>query len=130
MFFNNPNQLALWGICLLIIIYIVTKILKKDYKSRISVLLICSLLITASNSIAGIIGMIFFWIVFFIQNKTETSKFIVIFCIAVISGAAFLNLKYNNFTVVEKAVIRFQTDQIDNNLSARGFDRIVNNYEL
>ena len=38
MFFNNPNQLALWGLCLLAIVYVLTRLLHK--KTAYTILLL------------------------------------------------------------------------------------------
>ena len=130
LFFNNPNQLALWGICLLIIMYILTKILKVSYNQRILVFLLCSFFIVLSNSMAGISSIIFFWTFFLLNNKLKSSKYLIVLFAIFLLPYYYDFLNFDNFYLFEKVETRLRTDrQDDNTFHGRDYDRISNNYQ-
>ena len=129
MFFNNPNQLALWGLCLLAIIYVLTRLLNTKTVYTILLLALCTLFILISASRAALGGAIIFWVFFIVKSR----KNLIIFGIAsVITFLIFdvnfdLNLK--NFAALEYNMDRFSNNTISGNqgIGTRGFQRIGEN---
>ncbi len=129
MFFNNPNQLALWGLCLLAITYVLTRLLNKKTAYTIPLLALCTLFILISASRAALGGAIVFWLFFIVKSR----KNLIIFAIA--SIIAFIVIDYNfelnleNFAALEYNMDRFSNNTISGNqgIGTRGFQRIGEN---
>lgn len=129
MFFNNPNQLALWGLCLLVITYVLTRLLNKKAAYTIPLLAFCTLFILISASRAALGGAIIFWMFFIVKTR----KNLIIFTIA--SIFAFIIIDYNyelnleNFAALEYNMDRFSNNTISGNqsINERGFQRIGEN---
>ncbi|WP_347925824.1 hypothetical protein [Pontimicrobium sp. SW4] len=129
LFFNNPNQLALWGLCLLAIIYVLTRLLHKKTTYTIILLVLCTLFILISASRAALGGAIIFWLFFIIKSR----KNLIIFGVA--SVIAFIIIDFNfdldlkNFAALEYNMDRFSNNTISGNqgIGTRGFQRIGEN---
>lgn len=129
MFFNNPNQLALWGICLLIIIYVLVRILKVKEIYSISLFILCSFFIIISASRAALLSCIVFWLFYIIKSR----KHFMIFAFVTVIGIIFINYNYdfkiNNFAALEYNADRFSKNELTGNRSfgGRGYGRIIEN---
>jgi hypothetical protein len=127
MFFNNPNQLALWGVCILVIIYTLTRFIKLSFIQTILPLLLTSLFIIISASRAALLGCIAFWLFYIIKSR----KHVIIFSIIAIVGFLFVNYSFeidlNNIAAFEYNKERFATNTLSGRQSfgGRGYDRIV-----
>ena len=128
MFFNNPNQLGLWALCLLIIVSVIIHILKTKTIYSIVPLLLCSLFIIISASRAALVGCILFWLFYIIKSSRH------FFIFAIISLVSFLIISYNfdielsNFTALEYNIDRLSSDDLsgDRSFGGRGYGRIAN----
>lgn len=126
MFFTNPNQLALWALCMLIISNIIANIVEAKFLNTFIIALLCTFFIFISASKSALIGAILFWGYFFIQSK----KYIVIiaplamFSFMLLITIKDINLKDINF--VSNVVERLNEKNTANNqgVHGRGYDRI------
>lgn len=127
MFFNNPNQLALWGICLLVIIYTLTRFIKLSFIQTIVPLILTSVFIIISASRAALLGCIVFWMFFIIKSRKHFIIFGVVTLIAVIFINYNFELDLKNIAALEYNMERFSTNSLSSNQSfgGRGYDRIV-----
>lgn len=129
LFFNNPNQLALWGICMLIIIFLTTKRLKIKPKIYIPLLIGITITILISASRAALVGAILFWIYFI----SKSLKNILIITTILVSTFIFLDKKLDleakSFAFIEYNFNRFSNNTLTGNQSInnRGFNRISEN---
>ncbi|TJY33432.1 hypothetical protein [Pontimicrobium aquaticum] len=128
MFFNNPNQLGLWALCLLIITSVITEIIKPKLLHSLIPLIIASFLIIISASRAALAGCLLFWMFYIIKSR----KYLILFITIVVIGSIFIGYNYDlnlsNFTALEYNIERLQSESISSNrsLGGRGYDRIVN----
>ncbi len=130
LFFNNPNQLALYAINLLVILYALTSTLKKSFKAQLLLFISLTLLVLLSNSIAGIISITLFWFLFLSKNKIKSFKYFITVLLILVFIISYKNIHITDFKVVNNMILRYQTDpENDNTLSGRGLDRIFNNSE-
>ncbi|MCK0109706.1 hypothetical protein MWU58_10400 [Flavobacteriaceae bacterium S0825] len=129
MFFNNPNQLALWGLCLLAIIYVLTRLLNKKTPSTVVLLALCTLFILISASRAALGGAIIFWIFFIIKSRKNLMIFAAASVIAFIVIDFNYDLNLENFAALEYNMDRFSNNTISGNqgIGTRGFQRIGKN---
>jgi len=128
LFFNNPNQLALWALCLIMISNIIASILKDikfTYMLIISVL--CTFFIMLSASRSASVSVLLFWLFFFIKSK----KHFLIFSVIGITTLSFLVLSkkidLNNFKQLNYIVERItgETNTIASSGDiGRGYDRL------
>ncbi|MAV64365.1 MAG: hypothetical protein CMG00_04140 [Candidatus Marinimicrobia bacterium] len=129
LFFNNPNQLALWGICLLILFYIMSKILNKSFRETTFYMFLISVLIMISNSMAGIGAMVLFWLFYFINNKVSVFKYVILLFMVLFFCYSYTDFVFRDIYLIENIYTRIETDnQNDNTFSGRGLDRIFNDY--
>ena len=128
MFFNNPNQLGLWALCLLIILSVITRIQKTKAIYAIPLLLLCSLFIIISASRAALAGCIIFWMFYIIKSPKHIFIFITISIISFLFISNNFDLKLNNFTALEYNFERLKSDDLsgDRSFGGRGYDRIAN----
>ena len=127
MFFNNPNQLALWGVCLLVIIYTLTRFIKLSFLQLFIPLVLTSVFIIISASRAALLGCIVFWLFFIIKSRRHFIVF------SIVSVIAFIFINYNfdidlkNVAALEYNMERFTTNSLSSNQSfgGRGYGRIV-----
>lgn len=128
MFFNNPNQLGLWALCLLIISSVINEIVKPKLLYALIPLIIASFLIIISASRAALAGCLLFWAFYIIKSR----KHLILFITIAIVGGIFISYNYelnlDNFTALEYNIERLQSESItsDRSLGGRGYDRIVN----
>lgn len=129
MFFNNPNQLALWGLCLLVIIYVLTRLLNKKTAHTILLLALCTLFILISASRAALGGAIIFWVFFIVKSRKNLLIFGVALVIAFIIIDFNFDLNLKNFAALEYNMDRFSHNTISGNqgIGTRGFQRIGEN---
>jgi len=131
MFFNNPNQLALWATCLLVIIYVLTNILKTKSKYSIPLLVLCSLFILISASRAALGGALIFWAFYIIKSRKNLIIFGVVTVLAVILFGSSFDLDLKNFESLEYNMDRFSNNTIsgsgNQSIGHRGFQRIGEN---
>jgi len=125
LFFNNPNQLALWSVNLLVIIFVITSNLKLKSITKNFLYIIPTFFAILSISKAVLVSLFFFW-VFFILNKGFTFKNI--FIVSILSVILFTNQeKISNIQAISNALNRIETDNLeDDSWEGRGFDRIAN----
>ena len=127
MFFNNPNQLALWGVCILVVIYTLTRFIKLSSIQTIIPLLLSSVFIIISASRAALLGCIAFWLFYIIKSR----KHVIIFSIIAVIGFLFVNYNFeidlDNIAAFEYNKERFATNTLSGRQSfgGRGYDRIV-----
>jgi len=128
MFFNNPNQLGLWALCLLVILSVITNILKTKVLYAIPPLLLCSLFIIISASRAALVGCILFWMFYIIKSRKHVFIFITISLVAFLFINYNFDLELKNFTALEYNLERLQSDDLsgDRSFGGRGYDRIGN----
>jgi hypothetical protein len=128
MFFNNPNQLGLWALCLLIIISVIIRILKTKTVYAIPPLLLCSFFIIISASRAALAGCIIFWMFYVIKSRKHIVIFITVSIISFLFISSNFDLEIGNFTALEYNLERLQNDDLSDNRSfgGRGYDRIAN----
>ena len=127
MFFNNPNQLALWGVCLLVIIYTLTRFIKLSFLQLFIPLVLTSVFIIISASRAALLGCIVFWLFFIIKSRRHFIVF------SIVSVIAFIFINYNfdidlkNVAALEYNMERFTTNSLSSNQSfgGRGYGPIV-----
>ena len=129
MFFNNPNQLALWGLCLLAIVYVLTRLLHKKTAYTILLLVLCTLFILISASRAALGGAIIFWMFFIIKSRKNLMIFVAASVIAFIIIDFNYDLNLENFAALEYNMDRFSNNTISGNqgIGTRGFQRIGEN---
>lgn len=129
MFFNNPNQLALWGLCLLAIIYVLTRLLNTKTAYTVTLLVLCTLFILISASRAALGGAIIFWIFFIVKSRKNLIIFGIVSVIAFIIIDFNFDLDLKNFAAFEYNMDRFSNNTISGNqgIGTRGFQRIGEN---
>lgn len=128
MFFNNPNQLGLWALCLLVISSVIIQLNKIKLSHALIPLILSTFFIIISASRAALLGSIIFWLFYIIKSKKHLFIFAMatVVIVFLISYNYELNLK--NFTALEYNIQRAQTESIVDNrsLGGRGYDRIIN----
>jgi len=129
MFFNNPNQLALWGLCLLVILYVLTRLLNTKSSYTIMLLVLCTFFILISASRAALGGAIIFWVFFIIKSRKNLIIFGVASVIAFIIVDFNFDLDLKNFAALEYNFDRFSNNTISGkqSIGTRGFQRIGEN---
>ncbi|VAV84548.1 hypothetical protein MNBD_BACTEROID02-293 [hydrothermal vent metagenome] len=129
MFFNNPNQLALWGICLLIIIYVLARILKVKEIYSISLFLLSTLFIIISASRAALLGGIVFWLFYIFNSRKHFIIAITVFIIGIIFINYNYDIKIHEFAALEYNAERFSKNGLtsDQSFGGRGYGRIIEN---
>ena len=130
LFFNNPNQLSLWAICMCIIIYVLSNILQVSFNRKVFLLLCCSFLVVVSNSIAGMVTVLLFWVFFLLNHRFDSSKYVIILSLFFIFYYQFSNFSIEELYIYDNVYTRFESDPVDDNtLKGRGLDRIWNDYQ-
>lgn len=129
MFFNNPNQLALWGLCLLAIVYVINRVLDKKSALTIPLLILCTMFILISASRAALAGAIIFWVFFIIKSKKNLIVFAILSVMAIIIIDYNFEIDLKNFAALEYNMDRFSNNTISGNqgIGTRGFQRIGQN---
>lgn len=131
--FNNPNQLAYYGLLISgMIIFIGSELNLKSEKIIIG-LTISFILIIFSLSNAAIISWLFLFFFYVISRQTTRSAKRKIFMITIIIIVVVIII-YNTSTIIQNnnfyqtLINRLSqtTEKIDNSGSIRGYDRIIN----
>lgn len=126
MFFTNPNQLALWALCMLIISNVIATLQNSNFINTFILALLCSFFIFISASKSALVGVILFWGYFFIQSK----KYIVIIApLVLFIGMILFSVKdvdLTNIDFINNVVERINEENTSNNqgVHGRGYDRI------
>lgn len=127
MFFNNPNQLALWCTCLLVIIYTLTRLLNLNAIYVVVPALIITVFVITSASRAALLSCLGFWLYFIIKSRKH------FVAVGILGLLAFLFISYNftidvnNIAAVEYNMNRFSSNSFSSTQSfgGRGYDRII-----
>ena len=128
LFFNNPNQLALWSINFLLIINVLVSNLNLKNRTKNILYLVPTFFAILSVSKAVIASFVLFWAYVFLKEGF-TLKNVLFSALLVL---LFVNNqdKINDFQYISNAVSRIETDNLeDDSLTGRGFDRIWNQPE-
>lgn len=126
MFFTNPNQLALWALCMLIISNVIATKVQATFLHTFILALLCSFFIFISASKSALVGAIIFWGYFFIQSK----KYMVIIAPLVLFALIFVvstkELDLSNIDFVNNVIERINEKKTSHNqgVHGRGYDRI------
>lgn len=127
-FFNNPNQLAFFSLCMLCIISVLYDFKIPMKPLPVTALISIILSIFAASSIAGLIGLLIFSFSYIIANITsfaKTSKFLFL-ALMIFSAFSMVNSIYDN-SIVETFTTRMDRadSKVDNIYSERKYDRII-----
>lgn len=128
MFFKNPNQLAFWSFCILLISHIICVLIKPKRFYVFTTLVLSTLFIFISASKSAIFASILFWIYYLIKSRKQLFMLISI----VIVGFSFLivleKFNVNNFTTVTNVIERLTEKKTAGQLKleGRGYERILN----
>ncbi|WP_299390932.1 hypothetical protein [uncultured Gelidibacter sp.] len=126
LLFNNPNQLALWGLCILIIINGIYSITKEKYNLTLAISFLATLFIFLSASRSATVCSLIFWLFFLFQSKKNfilISSVVTIMLLLVISTGSF---SLDNLTQINYIYERISSGgDSDGGLGERGFDRII-----
>jgi len=128
MFFKNPNQLALWSFCMLLISHIICSILKPKRFYVFTTLILATLFVFISASKSAIFASVLFWIYFLIKSRKQ----LFILMSLIVIGFSFLivleKIDVNNFTTVTNVIERITEKKTAGQLKleGRGYDRILN----
>lgn len=127
LFFNNPNQLALWGLTLLIVINAINIIVKEKFAIILAASLLCTFFILLSASKSAVVSSLLFWIFFYVKSRKNIIILTCVILIAFIYGAVSGNIQIENIKLLNYIVDRLSSEQIsgDSGLAGRGFDRLV-----
>ena len=127
IFFNNPNQLALWGVTTLVMVNVLAKKIDVKRIELINLLITFFIMISASK-IAIFCGIVFWGYWFVLKKKTLFDK-IAVFILIIVS---LYNVpKIMKLQLVDNVFQRIQTDDLsDDTLEGRGFDRLWNHKEF
>lgn len=127
IFFNNPNQLALWGVTTLIIINVLAK--QINIKKIDIVNLLVTFFIVVSASKIAIFCAVVFWGYWFVLKKKTIFDKIAVFVLILFS---LYNIpKIMKLEVINNVIQRIETDDLsDDTLEGRGFDRLWNHKEF
>lgn len=123
-FFNDPNQMAFWVIC------IISSILMLDNgneKFKYLAILISIYIIILSGSRSGLLGLlpILFYVIL-VNIKSKNLIFLII--LSLISGF-FIIKYYSDFEALTYLISRIDEVDSDQQLSDRGYTRIAKNLE-
>ena len=129
MFFNNPNQLALWALCTLTIVYISSKKLNKKAIYTTPLFLLCSFLVIVSASRAAFAGILVFWMFYVIKSRKHFILFTSIGIIGFFFATTYLDVDLSKIATIQYNMERFSTNTISGSQSigTRGFQRITDN---
>lgn len=128
LFFNNPNQLALWSINFLLIINVLVSNLNLKNITKNILYLIPTFFALLSISKAVIVAFILFWIYIFTKKGLNLKNGL--FTVSLVLLFVFNLDKIEDLQYISNAVSRIETDNLDDDsLSGRGFDRIWNQPE-
>lgn len=129
MFFNNPNQLALWGICILIITYVLVRLLKVREIYGVPLFVLSSLFIIISASRAALLGCIVFWLFYIFKSRRNFMIAIFVFIIGVIFINYNYDIKLHEFAALEYNAERFSKNELtsDQSFGGRGYGRVIEN---
>tara|TARA_Y100001958_G_scaffold149371_1_gene131943 strand:+ start:7241 stop:8338 length:1098 start_codon:yes stop_codon:yes gene_type:complete len=128
LFFNNPNQLALWSVNLLVIFNVISHKLKFNYLKKIFLSIIATFFGLISLSKTVLVVFIFYWFYIFMNKKFIISKTLFILFL----GLIIYNYSshFENFKLIQNVIVRLESDNTaDDTLEGRGFDRIINHKE-
>lgn len=122
-FFNDPNQMAHWALCVVAIIIILNK--NTIFINYISILL-TALIVLLSLSRSGLSGMFIIICAYFFPSKKNISKLlIVIFIISIL--VLLLNFTENNvFENYQNLITRFLETDFQEQADTRGYGRAIN----
>lgn len=126
LLFNNPNQLALWGLCVIIIVNGIYSITKENFYLTLGISLLATFFILLSASRSATVCSLAFWLFFFLKSKKNlilmsSVSFILLF-VAFLSGS----LRLDHLTQINYIYGRIATaGASDGGLGERGFDRII-----
>ncbi|MDT0558730.1 hypothetical protein RM697_08730 [Ichthyenterobacterium sp. W332] len=126
LFFNNPNQLALWSLCVIIISNSISLLTSKYKKATLALSVIASIFIVLSASRSAVVCVMIFWLFFFVKSRkhflTSSAILISVFAFFYFSESKVLN-QISQFTYI--------TDRLTSNkvsghstLDERGYSRI------
>ncbi len=127
LFFSNPNQLALYGLCMLIISNIIAECIKIKLIYVLFVSGIFTMLIIISASRSAAVGVILFWLFFFVKSR----KHVLVLATAILITIAAISItgKFdpNKFTTINYVFERLtvQNNTYNQGLDGRGFNRII-----
>ncbi len=129
MFFNNPNQLALWSLCLLVIVYVLSRFLNTKTVYSMPLLLLCTFFVLISASRAALAGSLVFWMFYIIKSRKHFVIFLLGLLITFIVVDYNFDLELKNFAALEYNMDRFSNNTISGkqSIGTRGFNRIVEN---
>ena len=127
LYFNNPNQLALWSVNLLVITEVLLSSLRVAGHYRLAMRLLPVFFVILSVSKAGLVAFAFFAIVSLIRlNRRQ-----LLFTAAILVGLTpFISQGLSHIKVIDNVSKRMETDNSDDdNLTGRGFDRITTEWQ-
>ena len=120
-FFNDPNQMAHWALCTLVMIVLLND--KYKYLNYIS-LLITTIIIFLSLSRSGLLGLFVVFFIIFLPNKKN------IFLILTISLSLFIifySFTFSGnqiFESFENIITRLTESDLNEQADARGYNRV------
>ncbi|MGR7814443.1 hypothetical protein [Lacinutrix undariae] len=129
LFFNNPNQLALWGLCLIMIANIIASILKDvKFIYLFSISVLCTFFIMLSASRSASVSVLLFWVFFFIKSKKQLLLFsagsIIILSFLILSQKIDIaNFKQLNY-ITERITGETNSMPSPSGEIGRGYDRL------
>lgn len=128
LFFNNPNQLALWSINFLLIINVLLSNLNLKNRTKNILYLVPTFFAILSVSKAVIASFVLFWAYIFLKEGFTLKN--VLFSTLLVLLFVNNQDKINDLQFISDAVSRIETDNLDDDsLEGRGFDRIWNHPE-
>ncbi len=128
MFFKNPNQLALWAFCMLLISHMICSLLKPKRFYVFTTLILATLFVFISASKSAIFASVLFWIYYLIKSRKQLFILITL----VVIGFSFLivleKIDINNITTINNVIDRVTEKKTAGQLKleGRGYDRILN----
>ncbi len=130
LYFNNPNQLALWGLTMLVLFNTIAQVLETKTIVRFAVTGLCTFMIVLSASKAALGASLLFWGFFLLKERKYTFTFAFIALLVASVVIAEYDLSAKDFSVIDKVKARMEHDNLsDDSLAGRGYDRIWNHPE-
>ncbi|MHA7943521.1 O-antigen ligase family protein [Formosa sp. 3Alg 14/1] len=127
LFFNNPNQLALWALCLLIFSSALSLVHNKKTIIFPIIYLLSSFAIFLSASRSALVGCFVFWIVFFFKSKRNFISISLILLLLIMFVVTTEAINFEDSPLINYAINRLSGENIssDSSLGGRGYDRIL-----
>jgi len=128
MFFKNPNQLALWSFCMLLISHSICSLVQPKRIYVITTLLLSTLFVFISASKSAIFASILFWIYYLIKSRKQLFVLVSLLVIGFTFLIVLEKIDINNISIINNVVDRITEKKTAGQLrlEGRGYDRILN----